>query len=159
MDVAASQARSGAQPWWAVLTVWVVVNAVNVLQAIGFATRTVEPGVNRAGGIVIALLAIPATMALVGFVRAAAGWRHLAGPLAFDAFVACHVVVDYWLRIPFREPGHTAVLAAYVALFFGSIFLMGIPMFRIDRRRWAVTAATTVALLAAMVWAIGQGVG
>jgi hypothetical protein len=33
------QARSGFEPWWAALTVWAVVNAVNVLQAAGFLSR------------------------------------------------------------------------------------------------------------------------
>jgi FtsH-binding integral membrane protein len=153
------RARIAVRPWWAVLTVWGVVNAVNLLQAVGFATRPVAPEVNRVLGLVIVALAVPATAALTAFVRSAAGWRHVAGPLAFDAFVVFQVVVDYWLRIEFREPREPSILVPYLLLFFGSIFLLGAPMFRIDRRLWAVTAVTTIVLLGSMLWAMGQGVG
>jgi hypothetical protein len=55
-------------PWWAALTTWVVVNLVNVTQAIGFASRKRHGMVvNHALGLVIAGLAVPATAALMGY--------------------------------------------------------------------------------------------
>ena len=51
------------------------------------------------------------------------------------------------------------VLIPFLSLFFGSIFLMGATMYGINRRLWTVTAATTTALLPAMLYAIGKGVG
>jgi len=33
------QAQTGVTPWWATLTVWGVVNTVNILQAAGFLSR------------------------------------------------------------------------------------------------------------------------
>ncbi len=52
----------GAGPWWAVLTVWGVVNAVNVLQAAGFLSRvpTGSMAVNHVLGRIMIGLAIPA---------------------------------------------------------------------------------------------------
>lgn len=138
---------------------WVIVNAVNALQAVGFSTRTIDPGINRVLGIGIVALSVPAGAALVAFVRARAGWRHVAGPAVFIGFVAFEVIVDYWLGIEFRSPRVPGILVPYLTLFFGAIVLMGVPMFRIDRRRWAVTAATSALLLAAMLWAMTQGVG
>jgi hypothetical protein len=44
-------------------------------------------------------------------------------------------------------------------LFFGSILLMGLPMFRLDRRLWLVTVTTTVLLLGSMGIAMRMGVG
>ena len=41
------QAQTSVDPWWAALTVWGVVNAVNVLQAAGFLSRV------RTGGMAI----------------------------------------------------------------------------------------------------------
>ncbi len=49
------------------------------------------------------------------------------------------------------------MLAPFLGLFFSSILLMGAPMYRIDRRRWLVTVATTLVLIAAMVQAMTQG--
>ena len=59
------------EPWWAVLTVWGVVNAVNVLQAAGFLSRvwTGSRAINHLLGYAIVALAFPAAVALVAFVR------------------------------------------------------------------------------------------
>ena len=152
-------AGTATSPRWAVLTVWAVVNAVNVLQSVGFVTRPTAPEVNRVAGVVMAALAIPATAALVAFVQHRSGWRLVAGPLVYDAFIVLMLVVDYWIAVEFRSPQRAEILVPYLALFFGSIVLMGVPMFRIDRRLWAVTALTTVALITSMVWALAVGVG
>jgi len=149
----------GAAGLRAATAAWLVVNAVNVLQTIGFATRPFAPGVNPVLGLVIAALAIPATWALLVFIRVGAGWRFLAGPLVFDAFVIVMLLVDHALRIAWRDPVVPAILIPYLVLFFGSIFLLGAPMYRIDRRRWLVTVATTGLLLASMVYAMAMGVG
>jgi hypothetical protein len=143
----------------AALTVWAVVNAVNVLQSIGFATRPrFGMAVNHRLGYAIAALAVPATVALVAYAQLGAGWLYLAGPLVFDAFVVLMLWVDYIRPVEFREPRRAAVLVPYLVLFFGSILLMGLPMFSIDRTLWLVTVATTVVLLASMGWAARKGV-
>jgi hypothetical protein len=143
----------------AAMTVWLVVNAVNLLQAAGFATRPLAPWVNPLLGLLIAALAVPATWALAVFARHGAGWRHLAGPIAFDMFVVLMLWVDHLARIEWRDPVVPAIQVPYLILFFGSILLMGLPMFRIDRRRWAVTLVTTMLLLVAMLYATAMGVG
>jgi hypothetical protein len=143
----------------ATTVLWVVVNAVNLLQTVGFATRAVDPDVNRVLGWVIVALAVPATWSIVVFVRERAGWLLVAGPLAFDLFVLLSLTVDYGAGVEFREPALPSVLVPYLALFFGSILLMGLPMFRLDRRRWLLTVATTAALLVSMGYAIRAGVG
>jgi len=148
-------------PGWlaAAIVVWGVVNAVNLLQAVGFATRPFAPWVNPVLGLVIAALAVPATWALAVFIRHRAGWRHLAGPIVFDLFVALKLWVDNLAQIEWRDPVVPAIQIPYLTLFFGSIVLMGLPMSRIDRRRWAVTAATTILLLASMLYAMAMGAG
>jgi hypothetical protein len=52
-----------------------------------------------------------------------------------------------------------SILVPYLLLFFGAILLMGLPMFRMDRRLWLVTVATTILLLGAMGAAMYVGVG
>jgi hypothetical protein len=142
----------------AALVIWATVNAVCLLQAVGFATRPSAPEVNHALGVVIAVLALPATWALVVFVRAGSGRLALAGPAAFDVFVALMLVVDYVPGVEWRDPARPAIMVPYLALFFGSIVLMGLPMFFIDRRRWRVTAVSACLLIAAMIYAMTRGV-
>jgi hypothetical protein len=155
------QAQTGVDPWWAALTVWGVVNAVNLLQAAGFFSRvrTGSMAINHLLGYVMIALAVPATVALVAFGRARAGWLQWIGPVVYLAFVALMVAVDYVWPVEFRSPTRYDILVPYLLLFFGAILLMGLPMFRLDRRLWLVTVATTVLLLGSMGVAMRKGVG
>ena len=148
-------------PWWAALTVWGVVNAVNVLQAAGFLSRvpTGSMAVNHLLGRVMIGLAIPAMVALIAFVRAGAGVRHWIGPGVYLAFVAMMIAVEYVWPVEFRSPMRYDILVPYLVLFFGAILLMGLPMFRMNRPLWLVTVGTTVVLLGSMVFAMSKGVG
>ena len=93
------------------------------------------------------------------FVRGGAGRRHVVGPLVYDVFVVLMLAVERVANVEWRDPVIPQILVPYLVLFFGSIMLMGLPMFRIDRRRWLVTVATTTLLLAAMLYAMAMGVG
>ena len=154
------QADTSVDPWWAALTIWGVVNAVNILQAVGFLSRvsTGSMAVNHLLGYVMIALAIPATVALVAFVRADTSWLQWIGPAVFLAFVALMIVVDYAWPVEFRSPMRYEILVPYLVLFFGSIMLMGLPMFRLNRQLWLVTVATTVLLLGAMGITMRKGV-
>jgi hypothetical protein len=148
-------------PWWAALTVWGVVNAVNVLQAAGFLSRvyTGSQAINHLFGYAIIALAIPSTVALVAFIRARAGWRQWIGAGVYLAFIVLMVIVDYVWVVEFRSPMRSDILVPYLLLFFGGILLMGLPMYRMDRRLWLVTVATTILLLGSMSMAMSKGVG
>jgi hypothetical protein len=155
------QHQTGVDPWWAALTVWGVVNAVNALQAVGFLSRvhTGSLAFNHLLGYFIIALAIPSTVALVAFVRAGVGWWYGAGPAVFLAFIVLMVIVDYAWPVEFRSPMRYDILVPYLVLFFGAIVLMGLPMFRLNRQLWAVTAASTGVLLGSMGIAMQKGVG
>ena len=130
-------ATLGAEGLRAAVVVWLVVNAVNVLQSVGFVTRPFVPEVNPLLGLVIATLAVPATGALLVF-------RRRRADLA---------------RVQWRDPLVPVIAVPYLVLFFGSIVLMGLPMYRLDRRRWLVTVTTSVILIGSMVYAMAAGVG
>lgn len=155
------QGQTRVNSWWAVLTVWGVVNAVNLLQSAGFLSRvaTGSRAINHLLGYGVIALAVPAAMTFVAFVRARAGWRQWIGPAAFLAFVAFMIVVEDVWQVEFRSPMRYDILVPYLVLFFGSILLMGLPMFRMNRRLWLVTVATTVLLLGSMGVAMFMGVG
>jgi hypothetical protein len=152
-------AMLGPEGLRAAITVWLVVNAVNLLQSVGFASRPVGPEVNPLLGLVIAALAIPATSALLVLRRRRAGWLFLVGPLVFDAFVVLMLAVDYVVNVEWRDPVVPSIQIPYLLLFFGSVVLMGLPMYRIDRHRWLVTVSTSVILLCSMAYAMSVGVG
>lgn len=152
---------TAAGPWWAALTVWAVVNAVNLLQAAGFVSRVATGGraVNHALGYGILLLAVPAAVALVGVWGSGASWLARLGPAVFLAFVGLAGWVDYLAPVAFRDPARPELLVPYLALFYGAILLMGAPMVRVHRGLWWCTVATSALHLAAMAWALARGVG
>jgi len=155
------QTQTGQGPWWAALTVWGVVNAVNVLQSAGFLSRIPAGSmtVNKWLGYVMIALAAPAGLALVAFVRARAGWAQWIGPAVYLAFVVLMIIVDYVAPVEFRSPARYGILVPYLVLFFGAILLMGIPMFRMNRGLWLVTVVSTLLLLGSMGAAMRKGVG
>jgi hypothetical protein len=155
------QGEIGVNPWWAALTVWGVVNAVNLLQTAGFLSRvaTRSMDINHLLGRIIMLLAIPAMAALFAFVRAGTGWLHRIGSIVFLVFVAFMITVDYAWPVEFRSPMRASILVLYLVLFFGAIFSMGFPMFRMNRGLWLITVATTALLLGSMGIAMSKGVG
>jgi hypothetical protein len=148
-------------PWWAALTVWGVVNAVNVLQAAGFLSRVVTGNreINHLLGYGIVALGVPAILTIVAFVRVQAGWRQWIRPAVFLTFLAFMIFVEYIWQVEFRSPMRYNILVPYLLLFFGSILLMGLPMFHMNRRLWLITVVTTVLLLGSMVFAMYMGVG
>jgi len=148
-------------PWWAALTTWGIVNLVNLLQSAGFLSRVLTKSmeINHFLGYVIIALAIPAGLALVAFIRTGAVWQQWIGLVVFLAFIALSIVVEDVLQIEFRSAPRYEILVPYLMLFFGSILLMGLPMFRMDRRLWFVTVVTTVLLLSSMMVAMRKGVG
>ena len=148
-------------PWWAALTTWGIVNLVNLLQSAGFLSRVLTKNlvINHLLGYVMIVLAIPAGLALVAFIRARADWRQWIGLAVFLAFLALMIAAEYIWQVEFRSPARYEILAPYLILFFGSILLMGLPMFRMDRRLWLVTVATTILLLGSMLMAMRKGVG
>ena len=155
------QAQMSQGPWWAAITVWGVVNAVNLLQSAGFLSRVVtgSTAVNHLLGYVMIVLAAPAVLAIVAFVHARAGWLQWIGPAIYLAFVVLMIAVDYVSPVEFRSPPRYDILVPYLVLFFGAILLMGLPMFRLNRALLLVTVATTVLLLASMGVAMPKGVG
>lgn len=153
--------QSNVNPWWAVILVWIIVNAVNVLQAAGFLSRiaTRSMSINHILGYVIIALSIPAVISLAALIRAKADWRQWIGLVVFLAFVVLMVCVEYFWHIEFRSPYRYEILVPYLLLFFGSILLMGLPMYRLNWHLWLVTLATTILLLVSMVVAMRKGVG
>ena len=148
-------------PWWAALTTWGVVNLVNLLQSAGFLSRVITKSmaINHMLGYGMMALALPAVIALVAFVRVRADWSQWIGLAVFLAFLALMIAVEYIWPVEFRSPARYEILVPYLVLFFGSILLMGLPMFRMDRRLWLVTVATTILLITSMVMAMRKGVG
>ncbi len=150
-----------AEPRWAAVTIWAVVNALNLLQGVGFLSRVLTGSLafNHLLGYLVILLALPSVVAAVAMVKSKTVWIHWLGTVLFLLFVIVLVLTDYVLHVEFRSPARPGVLVPFLVLFFGSILLMGLPMFWLNRQLWLVTVATTAFLLGSMGFAMQKGVG
>lgn len=114
---------------------------------------------NHALGLGILALGVPALVALGALVLEGAPVLHWIGAAVFLVFLVLMLRVDYLRPVEFRSPRRLGVLVPYLVLFFGSILLMGLPMYTLDRGLWLVTVATTLFHLSAMGAAMRSGVG
>ncbi len=153
--------QTSVNPGWAVISVWIMVNAVNILQSVGFLSRlrTGSLAVNHLLGLVMIALALPAAVTLIAFLRVKADWRQWIGLVVYILFIIMLVCIEYIWHVEFRSPVRYTILVPYLLLFFGSILLMGLPMFRLNWRLWLVTVASTIFLLISMLIAMRKGVG
>ena len=108
---------------------------------------------------ILRMVVVPALIALVAFLRARADWRQWIGLAIFLAFLTLMITVEYIWQVEFRSPIRYEILVPYLLLFFGSILLLGLPTFSMDRCLWLVTVATIVLLMSSMVLAMRKGVG
>jgi hypothetical protein len=106
------------------LAVVFIAGLENLLIAAMFFSRLArKPGLDNAIGIPIMLLAIP-LVGMVGF-NAATGraWWYVLLPVPFILFCILDLVLDYILKLPFRQ---TRLLGPYLGLFYlGQLGLMG----------------------------------
>lgn len=105
----------------------------------------------------IAVLAVPATVALVVHVRAGSRWW--VGPALSDLFIVFILAVDYAWPVELRYPTKPAILVPYLLLFFGTILVMGLSMYELNRGLWLITVGTSATLLASMAVAMRRGTG
>ncbi len=146
-------------PFTTEIILWGVVNIVNIAQSIGFFSRTGGGGIQSMVGILVMILAVPAGVVIWRDVTTGEPLWKWIGALVFILFAVVELFVDYILKVEFRQPPRTSILAPYLILFFGSILLMGIRMYPVSKPLWGVTALTAVLLIASMLWAQAKGVG
>jgi hypothetical protein len=81
------------------------------------------------------------------------------GPAVYLAFVVFVVAVGVVRPVEFRSPARYGILVPYLLLFVRRDPANGPALFRIDRKLWLVTVATTVLLLGLMGIAGRMGIG
>lgn len=114
------------------LLVFVVANLVNLLMIAIFLSRAQgRKGVERALGIVLMALAVPAALAAGLNLLGGRDWWTIVLPGLLVVFLALELVLDYILKLDFRR---TRLLGPYLLLYYlalmgmiGYSFLVGKP--------------------------------
>jgi len=136
------------------LTVVVVANLMNVLLTAMFLARALSsPHLARAVGTAVVLLALPLAVATALNLREGRGAWLVALPALVILYCAVEFVLDYVLRVDFRN---TALLGPYLGLYYLSLMGMIGYAFLVGRPYGFATLVTYFANLAATFYSFAR---
>jgi hypothetical protein len=101
------------------------------------------------GGIVISLIA-PFTITLLGYVRVKARRRTLISHVFILFYLYLELLLDYILKIPFREI--LAIHVPYIIVFYLALFSMMAVSFEKNKKMGSVVIATFLMLIGCLIY-------
>ena len=101
------------------------------------------------GAIVISLI-VPFTITLLGYVREKAKRRTLISNGVVLFYLSLELVLDYVLRIPFREI--LAIHVPYIIVFYAALFSMMGVSFEKNKRMASVVIVTFLILIGCLIY-------
>jgi len=136
---------------------WVVFISANLFNLFIFCIMLSRPFglecLEKVVGILNILLVIPLTVAVILNFASGRDWWSIMLPLVMIAFLILELLLDYVLRIPFRE---TSLLWPYLALFYLSAWMMIGYTFLVDKTYGFITLITYFLSLAATAYSYFQ---
>jgi len=101
------------------------------------------------GAIVISLI-VPFTITLLGYVRGKAKRRTLMSNGVILLYLSLELVLDYVLRIPFREI--LAIHVPYIIVFYAALFSMIGVSFEKNKKMASVVIVTFLILIGCLIY-------
>jgi hypothetical protein len=103
------------------------------------------------GGIVISLI-VPFTITLTGYIRKKAEKRTIVSHVFILFYLFLELLLDYILRIPFREI--LAIHVPYIIVFYAALFSMIAVSFEINKKMGALVIATFLILIGCLIYSL-----
>lgn len=141
---------------------WIIffcVNSINILTFFLFVSRVKWPAIENNLGIATLLLSIPLLFAgtynlIIN--RTLLFW----GPsLIYVAWAILAFIVDFRLKIEFRNPPKAKILVPFLMLFYVSIGGMALSMWRVNFYLWLISGITTALNIYGSIYAARHGKG
>jgi hypothetical protein len=103
------------------------------------------------GGIVISLI-VPFAITLTGYVRKKAEKRTIVSHVFILFYLFLELLLDYILRIPFREI--LAIHVPYIIVFYAALFSMIAVSFEINKKMGSLVIATFLILIGCLIYSL-----
>jgi hypothetical protein len=103
------------------------------------------------GGIVISLI-VPFTITLTGYILKKAEKRTIVSHVFILFYLFLELLLDYILRIPFREI--LAIHVPYIIVFYAALFSMIAVSFEINKKMGALVIATFLILIGCLIYSL-----
>jgi hypothetical protein len=141
------------------LILFFVINSANVTISIIFISRVKKPGLEHGIGIVYIALGIPTVIIIIFNIIFQREWWFWIFPSLFLIFIIFELIVDYIIRIEFRNPRNIRILVPYLIMYYVSIILMWGLTWTLGVLYGAITGITYFIQLGCAIYAGKHGVG
>lgn len=141
---------------------WIIffcVNSINVLTFFLFVSRIKWPAIENKLGSATILLALPLLFA--GFYNLITKKSGLfwVPSLIYVLWALLAFIIDFRLKIEFRNPPNAKILVPFLVLFYVSIGGMALSMWRVNFYLWFISGITTAINLYGSIYAFRHGKG
>jgi len=120
------------------------------VSTIYIATKLDKMALLQVVGAFVLFLILPFTFALLGYVKERAGKRIIISLLVILFYLFLELLLDYILRIPFREI--LALHVPYIVVFYAASFSMIGVSFSINRKMGFVVTITFLILIGCLIY-------
>ncbi|HPB63844.1 MAG TPA: hypothetical protein PLM80_00525 [Mesotoga sp.] len=135
------------------------VNLINIFTFLMFLSRVKWPKVEILFGTATIILALPAvTIGALNLLRSA-NFLLWFPAILYGFWALLALVVDYLLKIEFRNPAKPSILVPFLILFYFSVGGMAAAFYRIDLYLWLISGVTSILNLYGAYYAGKQGKG
>ena len=141
------------------LTLFFVINSANIIISVIFISRVKKPEFEHVLGIFYIVLGVPTIIFTIINVIFHREWWFWLFPSLFIIFVVFEFIIDYVMKIEFRNPRKKIVLVPYLILYYSSIILMWGLTWTLGVLYGAITGVTYFLQLGCAIYAGKHGVG
>ena len=120
------------------------------MSALYVATKLGDMVIVQVCGAIVISLIVPFAITLLGYVREKAKRRTLMSNGVILFYLSLELVLDYVLRIPFREM--MAIHVPYIIVFYAALFSMISVSFEKDKKMASVVIVTFLILMGCLVY-------
>ena len=120
------------------------------MSALYVATKLGDMVIVQVCGAIVISLIVPFAITLLGYVREKAKRRTLMSNGVILFYLSLELVLDYVLRIPFREM--MAIHVPYIIVFYAALFSMISVSFEKDKKMASVVIVTFLILMGCLIY-------
>ncbi len=139
--------------------VFALATSVNLVSAAMFWARVRRPRWATPLGVVAILLGIPALVLAVAGAMSGISWTRWLFPLLYAVFAAVTLLLDFILKVEFRQPRQPQILVPYLILYYFPLVAMWGMLWDLGFAYWAANGIGYFVMVWASLWAVRKGVG
>jgi hypothetical protein len=141
------------------LGVFALATSVNVVAGAMFWARVRRAAWAGPLGVAAVLLGVPALLLAVAGAASGVSWTRWVFPLLYAVFAAVTLLLDFILKVEFRSPRRSRILAPFLILYYVPLVAMWGMLWDLGLVYWALNGVSYLGMLWASLWAVRKGAG